>query len=66
MTEKASDSEELLNSHPILKKKIVSLSEIAGDRSGKYDTADNAEEKIIEEVRQFGNELMRIWASEKG
>jgi hypothetical protein len=65
MSAKASDSEERLNSHPILKKRIQSLSEIIGDRSGNYNTADDAGEKIIEEVRHPGNELMHIWASEK-
>ncbi len=65
MTGKASDSEERLNSHPILKKRILSLFEIVGDRSGNYNTADNAEEKIIEEIRHLGNELMHAWASEK-
>lgn len=65
MIGKASDSEERLNSHPILKKRILSLFEIIGDRSGSYNTADSAEEKIIEEMRHFGNELMHIWASEK-
>jgi hypothetical protein len=65
VTDKASDFEELPNSRPILKKRILSLFEIVGDRSGNYNTADDAGEKIIGEVRQFGNELMRIWASEK-
>jgi len=51
--------------HPILKKRILSLSEIIEDRAGIYNTADNAGEKIIEEVRHPGNELMHIWASEK-
>jgi len=65
MTGKASDSEERPNSHPIPKKRIQSLSEIVEDRSGIYNTADNAEEKLIGEMRHFGNELIRIWASEK-
>jgi len=41
------------------------LSEIVEDRSGIYNTADNAEEKLIGEMRHFGNELIHIWASEK-
>jgi len=65
VTEKASESEERLNSHPILKKRILSLSEIVEDRTGNYNKADDAGEKIIGEIRQFGNELMRIWASGK-
>jgi hypothetical protein len=65
MTGKASDFEERLNSHPILRKRIHSLIEIIEDRPGNYNTADDAEEKIIEEVRLMGNELMEIWASEK-
>jgi len=65
MTEKASDFEERPNSHPILKKRILSLFEIVEDRSGNYNTADNAGEKIIEEIRHLGNELMHVRASEK-
>ena len=65
MIEKASDFEERLNSHPILKTRLRSLIEIVEDRSEKYNTADDAEEKIIGEVRQLGNKLMRIWASER-
>ena len=65
MTGKASDFEVRLNSHPILRKRILSLFGIVGDRSGNYNTADNAGEKIIEEIRHPGNELMHVWASEK-
>jgi hypothetical protein len=65
MSGKASDFEERLNSYPVLKKRLLSLFEIIDDRSGSYNSADNAEEKIIGEMRHLGNELMHIWASEK-
>jgi hypothetical protein len=65
MIGKASDFEERLNSHPILRKRIESLFGIVEDRTGNYNTADGAEEKIIEEMRHLGNELMQVWASGK-
>jgi len=65
MTEKAYDFEERLNAHPILKKRMMLLFEIVEDRAGNYNRADEAEEKIVEQVREMGNELMHIWALEK-
>jgi hypothetical protein len=62
MSEKASDSEERLNSHPIPKDRFRLLSDIIENTSGNYDKADKAELKIIGELRKTGKELMNEWA----
>jgi len=62
MYEKASDSEDRLNSHPILKDRFRLLSDIIENTSGKYDKADKAEPEIIGELRKTGKELMNEWA----
>lgn len=62
MPEKASDFEERLNSHPILKARFELLPDIIEDTGGNYDKADKAELKFIEELRKTGNELMNSWA----
>ncbi|NJL59879.1 MAG: hypothetical protein HC887_09775 [Desulfobacteraceae bacterium] len=63
MPGKASDSEERLNSHPILKERFGILPDIIENTGGDYDKADRAELKFIEELRKTGEELMNSWAS---
>jgi len=65
MSEKASDFEERLNRYPIMKERITSLLNIVEDSSGDYRKADEAEQRLIEELRLTGNELMRERASGK-
>jgi hypothetical protein len=48
MSEKASEFEERLSSHPILKDGMASLPELIEDRDGSCDTADDAEQKVID------------------
>lgn len=62
MSEKASDFEERLNSHPVLKERFGLLLDIIENTNGIYDKADKAEQKFIEELRKTGNELMNEWA----
>ena len=52
--------EERLSFHPILKNRVESLLNIAEDTSEK---ADDAELRVIEELRRMGNDVMREWAS---
>jgi len=63
MSEKASDFEERLKSHPILKERFGLLLDIIENTSRNYDKADKAELKFIEELRKTGSELMSLWAS---
>jgi hypothetical protein len=62
MSGKASDFEERLNSHPILKERFGLLFDIIENTDGNYDKADKAELKFIEELRKTGRELMNEWA----
>jgi hypothetical protein len=63
MIEKASDFEERLNSHPILKERFKLLFDIIEDTGGDYDKADSAELKFVDELGKTGRELMNEWAS---
>jgi vacuolar-type H+-ATPase subunit B/Vma2 len=53
---------EKLNSNSALKKRVEEILNIAHNSSGKLITADEAEEKTIEEVRKLGREVLREWA----
>ena len=53
---------EKLNSNPILKKRVEEILNIAHNSSGELITADQAEEKTIEEIRKLGREVLREWA----
>ena len=63
--EKVSVFEERLNPHPVLKDRFQSLLDIVEDTAGNYDKADEAELKIIEELRRTGNILMNECAERK-
>ena len=51
-----------LNSRPDLKKRVKSILSIAGDDGDGIVKADEAENRIIEEVRRPGNEVLTEWA----
>ena len=57
--------EERLHAHPVLKKSVESLLQIVEGPSGEGETADDAELRVIEEVRRLGNALLQEWASTK-
>jgi len=54
-----------LTRHPHLKERIKSLLSIAEDSEGDLETADEAEGRIIQEVRQMGQELLTRWAESR-
>jgi membrane-bound ClpP family serine protease len=54
---------EQLHRHPHLRDRIESLLRIAEDSEGDLEKADAAEQKIIQEIRQMGNELLTGWAN---
>ena len=54
-----------LNRQPNLKKRIQSILSIAGDSGEGIVKADEAEDRIIEEVRQLGNETLTEWAASR-
>jgi len=57
--------EELLASHPELRERVESLVDIIYDTRGELDRADDAEERVIGELRQLGQEVMENWAKKK-
>jgi len=54
--------DERLQDNPILRKRLESILDIAENTHGKFETADEAEERAIEELRCLGNELLQEWA----
>ncbi len=54
--------EERLNRYPVLKSRVGSLLNIVENSSEK---ADDAEFRVIDELRRMGNEILHDWASEK-
>lgn len=51
-----------IKAHPGLKDRIEAILDIAENKSGALITADQAEEKAIEEVRKLGQALLKEWA----
>ena len=51
-----------LNNHPDLKNRLESILSIAEDSGDGIIKADDAEMRIVEEVRQMGNEVLTSWA----
>lgn len=56
---------ERLQRHPHLRERLESMLSIAEDAEGDLVKADEAERRIIEEVRQTGNELLTGWAQSR-
>jgi hypothetical protein len=54
--------EERLQGNPALRNRLESILDIAENVNGEFKTADEAEERAIEELRRLGNELLQEWA----
>jgi len=54
--------EERLKAYPVLKTKIESMLAIIENAGGDVEKAAEAERRIIEELRQMGNEVLHSWA----
>jgi hypothetical protein len=54
--------EERLNRHPLLKARMEALLDIVENASGDLEKANAAEQRVIEELRQMGNEVLHGWA----
>jgi len=59
---KSSSLEERLQQYPELQAKIESLLAIIENAGGEVEKAAAAEQRIIEELRQMGNEILHSWA----
>jgi hypothetical protein len=55
--------EERLNRHPELKTKIESLLSVVENAEGDLLKANEAEQRMIEEVRQLGQVALQEWAT---
>jgi len=54
---------EVLRQHPEMMERMQSILELARNEDGPLKTADEVEEKLIEEIRQLGHCTMTQWAS---
>lgn len=54
-----------LNRHPKLKSRMTALLSIAEDAGGGLVKADEAERRVMEEVRKIGNEALTDWAESR-
>jgi hypothetical protein len=53
---------ERLDRHPVLRSRVESLLWVVEDAEGDCEKADAAERRVIEELRQMGNEALTAWA----
>lgn len=51
-----------LNEHPVLRARVESLLGVVENAAGDLEKADAAERRVIEELRQMGNEVLTAWA----
>lgn len=54
-----------LDKHPALKARFEAILDVAENTHGDLISADEAEQRAIEHVRQLGNELLHDWAEQR-
>lgn len=52
----------ILDAHPDLRERFVSIAMAVADTEGNLKEADAAEERIVEEMRLLGRQAMQEWA----
>jgi len=57
--------EERLREHPHLYERISRLLEVAGNTDDEVVKADEAEPRVLEELRKMGQETLQSWADRK-
>lgn len=62
MSDKKLNLCERLENYPYLKSRFKSILDIVEDTSGSIDKADEAEQLLIDEMRQLGKEALHDWA----
>ena len=53
---------ERLDRHPLLRSRVESLLAVVEDAAGDGEQGNMAERRVIEELRQMGNEALTAWA----
>ena len=51
-----------LREHPQIRDRIAALLAVVNDAGGDLKRADDAEDRLIEEIRELGREAMQTWA----
>jgi hypothetical protein len=51
-----------LREHPAIRGRIAALLAVVNDTAGDLKRADDAEDRLIEEIRGLGQEAMQTWA----
>ena len=52
----------ILEAHPGLRDRVVSIAMTVVDSEGNLKEADAAEERIVEETRELGRAAMQVWS----
>lgn len=52
-----------LNAHPQLRERVISLLAVVEAEGEGLRRADDAEERLVEELRRMGQEAMQAWAT---
>lgn len=55
--------EQRLNSHPELKARIEVLLSVIENATGDLVKANDAEQRVVEEIRQLGQTALQAWAT---
>ncbi len=64
-TEKKGTLEERLRAHPELREPIERLLDEVDNRGGRLNTADEAEDALVQRMRAMGREAMQEWAERR-
>ena len=62
MSDKKNNFEQRFKKYPYLRSRVESILDIVEDASGNIDKADEAEQLLIDEMRQMGKEALHDWA----
>jgi hypothetical protein len=57
--------EERLAEHPGLREQVEGLLQEVENEKGRITTADEAEDAVVERLRQMGREALRSWAQQR-
>ena len=52
-----------LDKHPEVRARVEQLLDVCDDRAGDLRSADDAEQRVIEELRELGHEVLEDWAT---